>query len=130
MPVTPETKNKIFSLLKKIMEENCPPLVIDKSSKDGIVVIGNTPTPYGYKKEMIPGMHFASALIRNDNVSFYFFPIYGAPKEFAEAAPVALKFLDGKTCFHFRKEEHVVEKEIRAMFKKGIAFYRKQGWVK
>lgn len=129
MPITAETKSKIFSLLKQVMEENCPPLVQKKNSKEGIEVIGNVPTPYGYKKEMVPGMYFASALIRPGNVSFYFFPIYGAPDEFKNIAPTAMKYLDGKTCFHFKKEEQVVVKEIKELFKKGIAFYKKQGWV-
>jgi len=130
MPITAEAKTNIFSLLKRIMEDNCPPLVIKKNSKEGIEVIGNAPTPYGYKKEIVPGMYFASALMRKDNVSFYFFPIYGAPKEFDKLAPSAMKYLDGKTCFHFKKEEQVIEKEIRSLFKKGIDVYKKQGWVK
>jgi len=130
MPITSETKIKIFSLLKKVIEESCPPLVVKKSSNEGIEVIGNAPAPYGSKKVMVPGMYFASVLIRKDNVSFYFFPIYYHEKDFEKLIPVALKYLDGKTCFHFKKEEQVVEKEIKAMFKKGIEMYRKQGWVK
>ena len=93
-------------------------------------MIGNVPTPYGYKKEIVPGMYFASALIRPANVSFYFFPCYTSPGEFEKIAPNTMKCLDGKTCFHFKKEEQLVEKEIKEMFKKGIAFYKKQGWVK
>ena len=130
MPITGETKSKIFSLLKKIMEENSPPLVIKRSSKEGIETIGNIPTPYGYKKEIVPGMYFASALIRKDNVSFYFFCSYMNPEDFKTIAPTVMKCLDGKSCFHFKKEEQVVEKELRAMFKKGIQFYKKQGWIK
>jgi hypothetical protein len=130
MPVTEETKSKTFYLLKRIMEENCPPLVRTKNSKEGIEVIGNVPTPYGSKKKIVPGMYFASALIRPGNVSFYFFPCYTSPKDFEKIAPTAMKYLDGKTCFHFKKEEQVVEKEIRSMFKKGIDFYNKQGWIK
>jgi hypothetical protein len=112
------------------MEDNCPPLVRTKNSKEGFEVMGNVPTQYGSKKVMVPGMYFASALIRPGNVSFYFFACYTAPKEFEKVAPTAMKCLDGKTCFHFKKEEQVVEKEIRLMFKKGIGFYKKQGWVK
>jgi hypothetical protein len=130
MPITPEAKERILSLLKKVMNENCPPLVKKKESKDGIEVIGNVPTPYGYKKEIVPGMYFASALIRRDNVSFYFFCCYTHPEEFKTIAPTVMKCLDGKSCFHFKKEEQAVEKELRAMFKKGIAVYKKQGWVK
>ena len=130
MPLTSETKEKILNLLKRVMNEHCPPLVIKKETKGGVEVIGNVPTAYGYKKEMVPGMYFASALIRPSNVSFYFFPIYTAPEEFKNLAPTAMKYLDGKTCFHFKKEEQVIEKEIKALFKKGIAMYKKQGWVR
>jgi hypothetical protein len=130
MPITPETKTKIYSLLKKVAEENCPPLVIAKNAKESFEVIGNIATPYGSKKVMVPGMYFASAVIKKDNVSFYFFPIYYHLKDYEKLVPATLKCLDGKTCFHFKKEEQLVEKEIRAMFKKGIEMYKKQGWLK
>ena len=130
MAVTATTKQKIFDQIKKVMSAHCPPLVIKKGSGQGFEVIGNIPAPYGYKKEIVPGMYFASTVIRKDSVAFYFFPIYGAPKEFQSLAPNTLKTLKGKTCFHFKKEEEVDEKELKAMFKKGIVFYRKQGWIK
>lgn len=130
MPIAPETRKKIFSVLKKVMEENCPPLVQKINKDDAIEVIGNVSAPYGHKKEMVPGMYFASALIRKDNVSFYFFCNYTNPEEFNSIAPAIMKCLDGKSCFHFNKEEQVVEKELKAMFKKGIELYRKQGWIK
>src|SRR5215471_18462885 len=120
MAISTETKTHIFSLLKKVIEDYSPPLVIKKSSKESIEAIGNVPTPYGYKKEIVPGMYFATALIRKDNVSFYFFGCYTHPEEFKKIAPTAMKCLDGKTCFHFKKEEQVIEKEIRGLFKKGI----------
>lgn len=101
-----------------------------QESKHSIEVIGNIPTPYGYKKKIIPGMYFAAALIRKDNVSFYYFCSYMNPEDFKSIAPTVMKCLDGKSCFHFKKEEQVVEKELRAMFKKGIELYRKQGFMK
>ena len=112
------------------MLEYSPPLVIKKNSREAIEVIGNTPTPYGYKKETIPGMYFATALIRPSNVSFYFFACYTVPDVFEKIAPTTMKCLDGKSCFHFKKEDQVVEKELRAMFKKAIQIYKKQGWIK
>jgi hypothetical protein len=130
MAVIEEPKRMMFARLKKIMDQHCPPLVKSKETENSIEVIGNVATPYGYKKVMVPGMYFASALIRKDNVSFYFFPIYTDPSAFKELAPSAMKQLDGKTCFHFRKEEQLIEKEIKALFKTGITFYKKQGWIK
>lgn len=130
MALTPETKQNIFNSLLKLMEKFSPPLVMNKKSAMGFELIGNTPATYGHKKEIVPGMYFASSTFRKDSVVFYFFPIYGAPKEFQSLAPNTLKTLKGKTCFHFRKEEDVNEKELNAMMKKGIEVFKKQGWMK
>lgn len=130
MLFSPATGKEIFSVLRKAVFEYCPPLVSKKNSPDAFEVMGNIAVPYGSKKVMVEGMYFASALIRKDNVSFYFFPCYTHADQFRNIAPVTLKCLDGKTCFHFKKEEQLVESEIKAMIEKGIAFYRKNGWMK
>lgn len=110
MPLTPEIADSIFNELKTAMQSCCPPMVV-KADKAGVFeIIGNVPTPYGYKKEIVPGMYFASALVRKDMVSFYFFPCYTHPKEFAEDAPLLFKTLKGKTCFNIKKEEAVKKK--------------------
>ncbi|MBK5285028.1 MAG: hypothetical protein JJE25_06465 [Bacteroidia bacterium] len=130
MPLTPETRKNIFETLKSELEKCCPPLVNNKSKTDVYEVIGNVPTPYGYKKVIVPGMYFASIVARNTNVSFYFFPIYMDAKGYTGIAPTLLKHLDGKTCFHFKKEEQVNTKELSAMLKKGIQSWKKMGYVK
>jgi hypothetical protein len=126
MPLTTESKSRIFSLLKKVMEEHCPPLVIKRSTGDSIEVIGNIPAPYGYKKEIVTGMYFASALVRKDNVSFYFFCNYIDPQAYNAIAPTVMKCLDGKSCFHFKKEGQAVEKNCVQCLKKGLPRIRKR----
>jgi len=131
MPVTLDTKKKIVNAVKKIMKQHAPPLIEKKSEVAiGYELIGNVATPYGYKKEMMPGMYFASIVIRKDSVVLYFFPTYLNVKEFVSIAPNTYKCLKGKTCFHFKKPEDVNEKELNAMIKKGIEYYKKQGWIK
>jgi len=130
MPLSDQDKRSIFSALEKVLLEFSPPLVIKSRTANSIELIGNTPVPYGYKKEIVPGMYFASALIRKDNVSFYFFPIYMAVDAYKNLAPGLLKHLDGKTCFHFKKPEHFAANELRAILQTGIAHYKKQGWIK
>ena len=130
MPLTKETKQKIFEQLKSVMQKNAKPMVIASASNTGILIIGNIPVPYGSKKVMIPGMHFSSASICKDSIAFHFFPTYMNEKEFKPLAPETYKTLKGKTCFHFKKETDVNEKEIQELFKKGIAFYKKMGWIK
>ena len=130
MALSEESKSNIFQQLKMVMEKHCPPLVVNKGSQHAFEVIGNIPTPYGSKKVMVPGMYFASIVIRKDAVTFYFFPTYMNEKEFKPLAPNTWKTLKGKTCFHFKKEEQVDEKELNALFKKGIEAFKKMNWIK
>ena len=123
-------RKNIFNKLKNELEKCCPPLVNNKSKADAYEVIGNIPTLYGYKKVLVPGMYFASIVARKDNVSFYFFPIYMNYKSYESIAPSLLKYLDGKTCFHFKKEEQVSVKELSALLKKGVQSWKNLGYVK
>ena len=124
MPLTPQSRENIFAALKKVMQLNCPPLVVQQSKKDSYAVMGNVSAPYGHKKEIIPGMYFSSAVARKEMVSFCFFPIYTNVKEFAKMAPTVSKCLKGKSCYNFKKEGQVVEEELYAMFKKALKFIR------
>ena len=104
-------------------------MVHKKGSASAYELIGNKPVPYGYKKEIVPGMYFASTVIRTDSVAFYFFPTYMNPAAFKSIAPSLYKHLKGKTCFHFKKEEEVNEKELNALLKKGIDAWKKAGYM-
>ena len=129
MALTAEAKASIFKKLKKSMEKFSPPMVYKKGSAHTYELIGNKPVPYGYKKEIIPGMFFASAVVRKDSVAFYFFPCYMNPV-FKNTAPSLYKHLKGKTCFHFRKEEDVNEKELAELLRKGGGAWKKAGYMK
>lgn len=130
MPLSPHTADTIFNTLVDAMTSLCPPLVITKNKKGVFEIIGNTPVPYGSTKKIIPGMYFASAVVRKDMVSFYVFPIYGHPELFIDVAPTAMKCLKGKTCFNFKKTEQVNKTEILALLKKALAVWKKAGYVK
>ncbi len=130
MPITEATKQHLFTSLQKIIAEYCPPLVFSRQTSDTFEVIGNTPTPYGSKKVIVPGMYMASAIIRKDSVTFYFFPTYMNEPSYKPLAPKLWKTLKGKTCFHLKKEADLDSAEIKAIFKIGVAFYKKQGWIK
>ena len=130
MPLTEETKTAIFNKVKKQLETCCPPMVGRKSAYHTFEIIGNKPVPYGYKKEIIPGMFFAAAAIRKDMVSFYFFPIYMNAAAFKGIAPNLFKTLKGKSCFNLKKPEQVNEKELATLLKKGMTVWKKAGYMK
>ena len=130
MALTNEDKATIFNTLVEALKTCTPPMVITKNSSEGFELIGNKPVPYGYKKEIIPGMYFSSVVARKDMVSFYVFPLYGQEEFFKEIAPTAMKCLKGKTCFNFKKPEQVNKKEIVAILKQGVKIWKQMGYLK
>lgn len=130
MPITTETRNAIFTRLKKALDKCSPPMVGKENPAEMTCeLIGNKPVPYGHDKKIIPGMYFASVAQRKDSVAFYFFPAY-MNAGMKEVAPSLYKCLKGKTCFHFKKEEEVNEKELNALLKSGLAAWKKAGYMK
>jgi len=130
MPITEETKQLIYNRLKHNLEKFSPPMVIKTdSNQNTFELIGNKPVPYGYDKKMIPGMYFASIVYRKDSVVFYFFPGY-MDTQLKETAPSLYKCLKGKTCFHFKKEEQVNEKELNNLLERGISAWKKADYMK
>lgn len=130
MPLTPDVRDTIFDSIKSALEKQSPPMVVSKNKEGVFELIGNKAVPYGYKKEIVPGMYFSSVVARKDMVSFYFFPIYFREKEFKTLMPTMIKCLKGKTCFNFKKPEQVNEKELTALLKKGVQAWKKNGYMK
>ncbi len=130
MPLTPEVRNAIFESIKSVLEKQVPPMVVGKNKEGVFELIGNKPVPYGYKKEIVPGMYFSSVVARKDMVSFYFFPIYFKENEFKDLMPTLIKCLKGKTCFNFKKTEQVNKKELSALLKNGVQAWKKNGYMK
>lgn len=105
--------------------------MVASKDKEGVYeLMGNKPVPYGSKKLMVPGMYFCSVVARKDMISFYFFPIYYHEKDFIDLIPTMAKCLKGKTCFNIKKPEQVNAKELGALLKKGVAAWKKQGYMR
>ena len=106
--------------------------MVASKDKEGVFeLMGNKPMlSYGSKKTMVPGMYFCSVLTRKDMISFHFFPIYYHMADYIDLIPAMAKYLKGKTCFNFKKAEQVDVKELNALLKKGVAAWKKQGYMK
>jgi hypothetical protein len=128
MPFTEEARTNIYNKLKKHLDKHTPPMVA-RINENGYELIGNKPVPYGDDKKIIPGMYFASIANRKDSVAFYFFPAYMNSK-MKDTAPSLYKCLKGKTCFHFKKEEQVDEKELTTLLQAGLKAWEKAGYMK
>lgn len=87
-----------------------------------------------YNKEVIiakrkfPELAFATILIQKGFVGFYFFPIYTNPKLINELPERLLKCLEGKNCFHIKKEDPRLMNEVAEALETGFAYYGSKGW--
>ncbi len=74
-------------------------------------------------------IYFASALVQKGFVGFYYFPIYVCEEAKPFIQPELQKLLKGKTCFHIKKNDPLIMKQIEQALKDGFALYKKLGWV-
>jgi hypothetical protein len=118
---------EIFDEIKPLLAEYEPPMaaIANYESRyelytDKAVII------LGRKK---PNLAFASLIIQNGYVGFYFMPVYtnGEIKEVFK--PELLKLLKGKSCFHIKKMTPEILNQIRDALKIGFNRYQEQGWV-
>ena len=130
MAITEESKVLIYNKLKKNLEAFAPPMVSKENpTMTSFELMGDKPVPYGYTKKIVPGMFFTSIEHCKDSVTLHFFPMYLDPK-INEKIPSLIKYLKGKTCFHFKKEDQVDEKELQALLKIGIEKWKELGYMK
>ena len=118
----------IFDIVKKL---------VSGYVKGNFKVIADKPGQYEvyYVKEVemfgrtYPGLFFAGVLIQKGYVGFYFFPIYANPGLKDKLQPELLKILQGKTCFHIKKDDPVLFKQVEVALQIGYEFYQSKGWV-
>lgn len=119
-----------FENARSLLLGMSPPFVVAGNSVKGIELIGNVPAPYGSNQKLIPGMYFASVVVRKDALSLYFFPLYSEPS-LIDGIPDSLRSrLTGKTCFTFKKNHELDLKSLQKLLKKGASLWKKKGYLK
>lgn len=77
-----------------------------------------------------PQPTYVAGVIRQKNfVGFYFMPIYSHPRLFAVTHPALKRMVKGKSCINVTRLDGDMLGELAALLAKGIAHYRKLGWV-
>jgi len=74
-------------------------------------------------------VYFAGIVIRKDYVGFYYMPVYAEPKIKALFKPELLKLLKGKSCFHIKKLDEALLRQIQEALEAGFKQYKERGWV-
>jgi hypothetical protein len=74
-------------------------------------------------------VYFAGLIIQSSYVGFYYMPIYTETKLKEVFEPELLSLLKGKSCFHIKKLDANLERQIKNALKTGYELYEKRGWV-
>jgi hypothetical protein len=117
----------IFKKLKSILKQYENPLIpkydldskYDLWSKKNVVIAGRK------RKEV----YFAGLIIQSNYVGLYYMPVYTDTNLKEVFKPELLKLLKGKSCFHIKKLDPKLEKQIKEAIRKGYTLYRKRGWI-
>ena len=75
-----------------------------------------------------PELCFASLLVQKGYVGFYFFPMYLNTALKQKISPALLRCLKGKTCFHIKKNDPGLFKQIQDALDAGLDFFSSRGW--
>lgn len=119
----------IFETLVKMMEPYAKGSLQKTGGKDGqISLVSKKPVEVNGRK--MDEIWLTGALVQKGFVGFYYMPVYVAPDEIKpQLKPELLKCLKGKSCFHIKKLDDELAKQIKEAIDKGYQFYKKNGWI-
>jgi hypothetical protein len=118
----------IYNKLKKVWkkyEEKGLKAKWDLDSKYDLWSIKDVEIAGRNRKEV----YFAGLIIQRNYVGFYFMPIYSDVKLKDVFSEDLLKLLKGKSCFHIKKMDKKLEKNIGKALDIGFKLYKKRGWI-
>lgn len=72
---------------------------------------------------------FASVIIQKNHVGFYYMPVYAEPDIKKIFDPNLLKLLKGKACFHIKKLDDELLRQIEESLAEGYKLYKEKEWV-
>ncbi|HWS23438.1 MAG TPA: hypothetical protein VN226_03300 [Anaerolineales bacterium] len=119
--------DQIFIRLKTMIGEYSPPFTVKQNSERNYDL-------WSIKDLVIEGrkrkeVYFASVIIQKSYVGFYFMPVYTDEELIKVFKPELLKLKKGLSCFHIKKLDQTIEKQIADALKLGFELYVARGWV-
>ena len=118
-----EIREKLVDILKEYIGV----LRINSDTYEKFEVSGTIPAMQGKKK--VDGFYFASVVPKPKDVRFYFFPTYTHKDQLGELTEDLQKALKGKSCFHIKKIDETLEKNLKALVKNSIKLYQADGLI-
>jgi hypothetical protein len=127
MPTDVKELVEIFNQLKTILKkyEGVLKPKFDLDSKYDLWSFKDVEIAGRKRKEV----SFASIIIQSKHVGFYYMPIYTDRKLEEVFKPELLKLLKGKSCFHIKKLDPELKKQIEEALDIGYNLYKERGWI-
>jgi hypothetical protein len=124
----------VYEELVEMMLRHAPPFRTDIACMSGGKKSFQLTVP---KPVAIPGayggkpvdLQMAATILQKDFVGFYLMCIYMNAAMKKKLSPALLKLLKGKTCFHVKKLDDGLRKDIAAALELGEKAYRERGWA-
>ena len=130
MLTTENTDQKqIFTSLKKILSKYNPPFVNGNVKTDKSQYHLWSKVPVSIQGRKPKQVYFAGIIIQKNFVGFYYMPVYTNSKLKQVFEPELLSMLKGKSCFHIKKLDSKIEKQIASALKIGFKMYKEHKWI-
>jgi len=122
-----DNRQEIFARLKELLTKYNPPFTPKTDNERWYDLYSNKEVEvWGRKRTEV---YFAGIIIQKAYVGFYYMPVYAEPERKTLFKPELLKLLKGKSCFHIKKLDEELEKQIEQALADGFEMYRQRGWV-
>jgi hypothetical protein len=98
------------------------------TQKPALHLYGKTPVAIFARRK--PQPTYVAGVIRQKNfIGYYFMPMYSHPRRFAVKHVELRRMVKGKSCINLTRLDRGMLGELDALLAKGIALYRKLGWI-
>jgi len=121
---------EIFARLRTALSEYSPPLAERTArapGKDSYELWSELEVEIEGRKR--DELFFAGLIVQKGYVGFYFMPVYTDPEKAKLFHPDLLKLLRGKSCFHVKRLDDELARQIESALREGFALWRRRGWI-
>jgi hypothetical protein len=119
----------IFDEIKKMMLPYGKGSIKIRGGSGGqIILVSDQPVEINGQKR--DEYWFCAALVQRGYVGFYFMPAKTDAEKKEVFKPELLKCLKGKSCFHIKKADAIIFKQIDEALAKGYRICKQNSWVK
>jgi hypothetical protein len=123
----------IYFEIEAILKRHAPPFLFQdlgvRNKKSAHITVPKPvaiPGAYGGKPVLRP---LAAVILQKGYVGFYFMCIYGNDEVRKQLSPAFLKLLKGKSCFHVKRLDDGLRKDIARALELGTKAYKERGWL-